>query len=85
MVSAVAISTVLKDPTPDELVEVDDDNDDYAYEDNADDDDNDDHGDVDEDHYDKNLVEVWRLRGCEISLELRLLLPSLIAGVLLTS
>ena len=77
LVSAVAISTVLKDPTPDELVEVDDDQDD--------DDDNDDHGDVDEDHHDKNLVEVWRLRGCEISLELRLLFPSLIAGVLLTS
>ena len=27
MVSAVAISTVLKEPTPDELVEVDDDDD----------------------------------------------------------
>ena len=66
-------------------MEVDDDNDDYAYEDNADDDDNDDHGDIGEDCYDMNLVEVCRLRGCEISLELRLLLPSLIAGVLLTS
>ena len=39
----------------------------------------------DDDYNDKNLVEVCRLRGCEISLELRVLLPSLIAGVLLTS
>ena len=34
---------------------------------------------------DDNLVEVCLLRGCEISLEFRVLLPSLIAGVLLTS
>ena len=56
MVSAVAISTVLKadsmvltEPIPDEL------------------------------------VDVCRLRGCDISLEFLLRLPSLIAGVLLTS
>ena len=51
----------------------DDDEDDYKDEDDED------------DYNDKNLVEVWRLRGCEISLELRVLFPSLIAGVLLTS
>ena len=48
-------------------------------------DDDNDYGDDYGDYYDKNLVEVCRLRGCEISLELRVLLPSLIAGVLLTS
>ena len=57
-------------------MEVDDDY--YDYED-------DDYDDDDDDYNDKNLVEVCRLRGCEISLELRVLFPSLIAGVLLTS
>ena len=42
MVSAVAISTVLKEPTPDELVEVDDDDDDGDGDGNGDDGDDDD-------------------------------------------